>query len=47
MNDYVVRVDQNPIRSRKPLDSNTFSKSLFYLVAKLNGHRRDLPRRAA
>ena len=46
MNDYVVRVDQNPIRSRKPLDSNTFSKSLFYLVRKLNGHGGDLPRRA-
>ena len=46
MNDYVIRVDKNPIRCRKPLDSNVFSKSLFYLVAKLNGHRRDLAGRA-
>ena len=47
MNDYVVRVDKHPIRGRKPFDSNIFSKSLFDLVAKLNGHRRDLPGRAA
>ena len=45
MNDYVVRVDKDPIRSREPFDSNVFLESLFYLVAKLNGHRRDLARR--
>ena len=45
MNDYVVRVDKNPIRSRKSLDSNVFLESLFDLVAKLNGHGRDLARR--
>jgi len=47
MDDYVVRVDQHPVRGRKPFDSNDFPKSLLDLVGKLNGHGRDLARRPA
>src|SRR5689334_24579290 len=47
MDDDVVGVDQHPIRGWEPLDPNAPSKSLLDLVGKLNGHRRDLPRRAA
>jgi len=38
MDDYVVRVDQNPVRGWKSFDSNDFPKSLLDLVGKLNGH---------
>ena len=47
MDDDVVRIDQHPVGRWKPFDSNVFAKSLFDLVAKLNGHGRDLPRRTA
>ena len=46
MDDYVVGVDQHPVCCWKPLDPRRSPKSLFYLVGKLNGHRRDLSRRA-
>jgi hypothetical protein len=47
VHDYVVSVDEHPVSSRKSFDSNVPSKSLFDLVGKLNGHRRNLSRRAA
>src|SRR3954449_940682 len=43
VDDYVVRINQNPIRCREPFDPNVPTKSLLDLVAKLNGHRCDLP----
>ena len=45
MHDYVVRVDQYPVRSGKPFDANVPAKSLFDLVGKLNSHRGNLPGR--
>ena len=47
VNDYIVRVDEHPVPSRKPLDTNVPIKSLFDLVGKLNGHRCDLPCRTS
>ena len=47
MNDDVIRIDQHPVRGRKPFDPNVLAKSLFDLVAKLNRHGGNLPRRAA
>ena len=47
MNNDVVGVDQHPVRGRKPFDPNMLAKSLLDLVAKLNRHGSDLPRRAA
>src|SRR5579884_1178638 len=46
MDDHVIRIDQHPVRCRESFDPDISSKSLFYLVRKLNGHRCDLPRRA-
>ena len=46
MDDHVVRIDQHPVGRRKPFDSNVLAKSLLDLVAKLNGHGRDLTRGA-
>jgi hypothetical protein len=47
VDDHVVRIDQHPIRCREPFDPNAFAKLRFDLFCKLNGHRRDLPRRSA
>src|SRR3954454_16097124 len=47
VDDHVVRIDQHPVGRRKAFDSNVLAKSLLDLVAKLNGHGRDLAGRTA
>src|SRR5437763_3073076 len=47
VNDDIVGIDEHPVRGRKPFDSDVPSKSLLDLVAKLNGHGRDLAGRTA
>ena len=46
MDDDVVRIDQHPVGCRESFDSNALAKLLLDLVGKLNGHGRDLTRRA-
>ena len=47
MNDYVVGVDQNPVRCGQTFDPDVLAKLLLDAVGELLRHRRDLPRRAA
>ena len=42
MNDHVVGVDQNPVRSGQTFDPHVLAEFLFDAVGELVGHRRDL-----